>query len=95
MVAAKTGTFYGQAMTAGHIYTVAGGGTGGDRGPATQGFADTPSDVTMDATGNLVIADTLHARIRVVAVTSGTFYGQKMKAGNIYAIAGTGGRVLR
>ena len=26
LVAAKTGTFYGQAMTAGHIYTVAGDG---------------------------------------------------------------------
>ena len=90
VVAAKTGTFYGQAMTAGHIYTVAGGGTGGNRGPATQALLDTPSDVTMDATGNLVIADTFHARIRVVAVQTGTFYGQKMKAGDIYAIAGTG-----
>ena len=34
----STGTFYGQAMTAGDIYTVAGNGTGGfsgDGGPAT------------------------------------------------------------
>ena len=37
VVAASTGTFYGQAMTAGDIYTVAGGGTNypGDGGPAT------------------------------------------------------------
>ena len=90
LVAAKSGTFYGQAMTAGHIYTVAGGGTGGNRGPATQASLDHPSDVVADATGNLVIADTLHHRIRVVAVKSGTFYGQKMTAGDIYAIAGTG-----
>jgi hypothetical protein len=90
VVAAKTGTIYGQAMTAGHIYTVAGGGTGGDRGPATQASLDTPSDVVVDAAGNLVIADTFHERIRVVAATAGTFYGQAMKAGDIYAIAGTG-----
>src|SRR6266516_2080890 len=37
VVAARTATFYGQAMTAQHIYTVAGGGTAdpGDGGPAT------------------------------------------------------------
>jgi hypothetical protein len=90
LVAAKTGTFYGQAMTAGHIYTVAGGGTGGDGGPATQASLDGPSDVLVDAAGNLVIADTLHHRIRVVASKSGRFYGQNMTAGDIYAIAGTG-----
>ena len=38
VVAARTGTFYGQSMTAGDIYTIAGnGGFGfsGDGGPAT------------------------------------------------------------
>ena len=38
VVADSTGTFYGQAMTAGDIYTVAGNGTlgvSGDGGPAT------------------------------------------------------------
>src|SRR5437660_1755954 len=38
VVAARTGTFYGQAMTVRHIYTVAGNGTtgfSGDGGPAT------------------------------------------------------------
>ena len=37
VVAAATGTFYGQAMTAGDIYTVAGGGKGRveGSGPAT------------------------------------------------------------
>jgi hypothetical protein len=37
VLAATTGTFYGQAMTAGDLYTVAGGGAGGlgDGGPAT------------------------------------------------------------
>jgi hypothetical protein len=38
VVPASSGTFYGQPMTAGHIYTVAGGantGFSGDGGPAT------------------------------------------------------------
>lgn len=38
VVAVRTGTFYGQAMTAGDIYTVAGTGSSGplgDGGPAT------------------------------------------------------------
>src|SRR5262249_39234350 len=70
--------------------TVAGGGTGGNRGPATQAALDGPADVVVDAAGNLVIADTFHERIRVVAVKSGTFYGQAMKGGDIYVIAGNG-----
>ena len=91
VVAAKTGTFYGQAMTAGDIYTVAGGGFNGlgDGGPAT--FAEVgPAGVALDAAGNLVIADARNSRIRVVAVKTGTFYGQAMTAGDIYTVAGGG-----
>ncbi len=35
----------------------------------------------MDGAGNLVIADTNNNRIRVVAASTGTFYGQAMTAG--------------
>ena len=92
VVAGGTGTFYGRAMTAGDIYTVAGGGTGGlgNGGPAKRAsFAD-PFDVAADAAGNLVITDTQHNRIRVVADSTGTFYGKPMTAGDIYTVAGTG-----
>jgi trimeric autotransporter adhesin len=91
VVAASTGTFYGQSMTAGDIYTVAGGGTGGlgDGGPATSAELE-PEGVAVDAAGNLVIGDGGNARVRVVAATSGTFYGQAMTAGDIYTVAGTG-----
>ncbi len=94
VVAATTGTFYGQAMTAGDIYTVAGGGTSslGDGGPATAAALDYPESVAVDANGNLLITDMLHERVRVVAATTGTFYGQAMTAGDIYTIAGNGER---
>ncbi len=90
VVAATTGTFYGQAMTTGHIYTVAGGGGGGDGGPATSAELQAPNGVTVDAAGNLLIADTLDNQVRVVAATTGTFYGQAMTAGDIYTVAGDG-----
>jgi hypothetical protein len=93
VVAAHTGTFYGQAMTAGHIYTVAGDGNlgfAGDGGPATSARLDHSEGVAVDGAGNLLIADTLNQRVRVVAAHTGTFYGQAMTAGNIYTIAGNG-----
>jgi trimeric autotransporter adhesin len=67
VVAAKTGNFYGQAMTTGDIYTVAGnGGYGfsGDGGPATHAALAAPEGVAVDGQGNLLISDS--ARIRLV-----------------------------
>ena len=94
VVAEHTGTFYGQAMTAGDIYTVAGdgpgGGFGGDGGPATAAALNFPAGITVDAAGNLVIADEFNNRVRVVAEHTGTFYGQAMTAGDIYTVAGDG-----
>ncbi len=93
VVAASTGTFYGKAMTADHIYNVAGDGAfgySGDGGPATSAALDGPEGVTVDGSGNLVIADTGNDRVRVVAASTGTFYGRAMTAGDIYTVAGDG-----
>ena len=93
LVAAGTGTFFGQAMTAGDIYTVAGnGGFGfsGDGGPAIKARLDDPSGVTVDGAGNIVLADTDNERVRVVAASTGRFYGRAMTAGDIYTVAGNG-----
>ncbi len=93
VVAARTGKFYGQVMTGGDIYTVAGDGTAGfsgDGGPATAAELNGPFRVAVDRAGNLVITDTDNQRIRVVAVRTGRFYGQAMKAGDIYTVAGNG-----
>jgi hypothetical protein len=90
VVALRTGRFYGQAMKAGDVYTVAGDGTAGylgNGGPATSAELDDPGSVAMDPAGNLVIADTGNSWVRLVAVHTGTFYGQKMTPGNIYTVA--------
>jgi trimeric autotransporter adhesin len=79
-------------MTAGDIYTIAGGGDSGlgDGGPATSAELNTPTGVTVDAAGNVVIADSGDSRIRVVAQSDGTFYGVSMSTGDIYTVAGNG-----
>jgi ribulose-5-phosphate 4-epimerase/fuculose-1-phosphate aldolase len=96
VVAVRTGTFYGQDMTAGDIYTVAGNGHSGYNGdgiPATSATL-VPDSVTVDGAGNLVITDDGNYRVRVVAASTGTFYGQAMTAGDIYTIAGTGDNIF-
>jgi sugar lactone lactonase YvrE len=95
VVAATTGTFYGVAMTARHIYSVAGGGHfpySGDGGPATKAGLNFVDGLAIDAHGNLVIADEGNYRIRVVAAATGTFYGIPMTAHDIYTVAGDGTR---
>jgi hypothetical protein len=69
VVAARTGTFYGQAMNAGDIYTIVGTGTpefAGDGGPATGAALLVPEGLAVDAAGNLLIADSGNNRIRMV-----------------------------
>jgi trimeric autotransporter adhesin len=93
VVAESTATFYGQSMTKGYIYTVAGDGTAGysgDGGPATSAMLDLPQSVVTDASGNLIISDNDNYRVRVVAKSTGRFYGIAMTAGYIYTVAGDG-----
>ena len=70
LVAAATGEFYGQAMTAGDIYTVAGNGTpgfSGDGDPGTHAELDQPFGVGVDAAGGLLIADLFDGRVREIS----------------------------
>jgi sugar lactone lactonase YvrE len=64
----------------GYITTVAGGGTGGDGGPAVTALLAQPSSVAVDAAGNFYIADTDAQRIRKVTAATGL----------ISTVAGTG-----
>src|SRR5437763_8070280 len=94
VVPSHTGTFYGQAMTAHHIYTVAGDGIpgeSGDGGPARSAEFGSVGGIAVDPHGNLVLPDIFNNRVRVVTTRTGTFYGQAMTAGHIYTVAGNGG----
>jgi hypothetical protein len=93
VLAVKTGRFYGQAMTVGNIYTIAGTGkrgTTGDGGRATRAEVGEPAGITLDNQGNLLIATRNGGRVRVVAAKTGRFYGRAMTARDIYNIAGGG-----
>ena len=71
-----------RVTAAGNISTVAGNGTsgfGGDGGSATGANLNTPSDVAVDAAGNLYIADLSNNRVRKVT-----------PAGTITTVAGNG-----
>ena len=93
VVAKSNGTYFGIGMTAGHIYRIAGNlnfGYSGNGSSATAATLGLPTGVAIDASGNLIMADTYNSALRVVANTNGTYYGVAMTAGDIYTIAGTG-----
>ena len=95
VVAAATGKFYGQAMTAGHIYTIIGNGVDGDIGdgssrPLTTAELSDPNGIAIDSLGDIVITDSGNDAVRLVAAVGGFRYGQDMTAGEIYTIAGGG-----
>jgi hypothetical protein len=92
-VAAVSGTQFGQAMTAGDIYTVAGTGIAGDTGdggPAVSAQLNAPLFVAVDGSGNLLISDTSDNVIREVPATTGTYFGIPMTADDIYKVVGNG-----
>jgi hypothetical protein len=69
VVAQSDGTFYGQAMTSGDIYTVAGNGVagcGGNGRAATKAQLGFPQDVTINSAGDLLIGQVGCHEIRMV-----------------------------
>jgi hypothetical protein len=67
-------------VSGGIISTIAGGGLGGDNGPATGAVLVDPTTLALDSSGNQLIVDTNNRRIRRVDAISH----------NITTIAGTG-----
>lgn len=95
-VAAATGTQFGQSMTIGHAYTIAGSASGtqgssGDGGKATSALLSMPSQVRTDTQGNVYITDSSNNRVQEVAAVTGTQRGVAMTAGDMYTIAGSAG----
>jgi hypothetical protein len=97
-IPALSGTYFGQSMTGGDIYTVAGDGiplsigSSGIGGPATAAKFDTfqyGGGIALDANGDLAIADPGNSRICFVPARSGEYYGQAMTAGDVYTVGGS------
>jgi hypothetical protein len=87
------------AMTKGDIYTIAGDGSSafsGDGGPATGAGLFYPTWVAVDSAGNVLVTDSLHLRVRLIAATncaSNCVDGlSSTTAGDIYTIAGDGSK---
>ena len=90
-VYAAAGQTVRQVSRQGVLTTPAGTGSFGplgDGGPATGAYLDDVCGTAVDGSGNLLMADGGDFRVRAVAATTGTFYGQQMQAGDIYTIAG-------
>jgi hypothetical protein len=92
MVPKVSGTYFGIAMTAGNIYSVAGSGSAyGSNAWSTAGCAATdtqvqPYGIVIDSYGNLFMES--GNDVLLLANTTGTFYGISTTAGYIYAFAG-------
>lgn len=79
-------------LTTGIISTVAGNGTpgfSGDGGPATSASVKLPRGVSVDASGDIYIADTNHSRIRKVTVSTGII--NTVAGSGLQGYAGDGG----
>ncbi len=86
----------GNGMTEGDIYTIAGStdgseGSTGDGGPVASSLLSDPAGVTVDAAGNVYIADASNYRIQEIAGSAHTQFGHAMTKGDIYTIAGQTG----
>ena len=82
---------FGQAMTAGHLYTVAGTGvcgSAGQGGPVGSAQLWNPVAVAVDSGGNLLVADGGDQSVLLAAARTGTYFGSTVGAGSITVVVG-------
>jgi hypothetical protein len=94
MVPATSGLHYGQSMTAGDLYTVAGTGTCGSNGrpgPAAQAQLWNPVAVAVNTAGDVFIAGNGDQTVDELAVRGGTYYGTPIGGGDLATIVGVVG----
>jgi hypothetical protein len=95
MMPNSDGTFFGQSMTVGRIYIIAGTPSGfdynGDDIAPTSANINHSEGLICDQYDNLIISDSFNLRIRMIPRTAGTYFNVNMPtSGNIYTIAGNG-----
>ena len=93
LVAASSGMRYGVAVQRGRIYTVAGTGicgSVGDAGPALSAQLWDPGALSVDAGGDVLVADQGNRTIRELAVRSGTYFGVSLAMDDLGTVAGEG-----
>ncbi len=84
-------TLFGQAMTAGHLFTAAGTGvcgSAGQGGPLRSAQLWNPVAVAVDGTGDLLVADGGDQSVLVAPATAGSYYGTAVGAGDIGVVVG-------
>jgi NHL repeat len=88
---ARSGTIFGQPVTAGRVSTVAGTGvcgTAGQGGPAGGAQLWSPVAVALDDHGNLLVADSGDQSVLLLAAQGGTFYGTTVGTDDIRVVVG-------
>jgi sugar lactone lactonase YvrE len=92
MLPKQDGTYFGRAMVAQGLYTIAGNGSAGfsDGSDATAAGLSGPAGLAVDFQGNVLIADTGNNRLRLVPVNAGNYFMQTMTASGLYTVAGGG-----
>jgi hypothetical protein len=94
-IARNTSTYYGQSMTQGSIYTIAGdGGTtfSGDNVAANSSIPNL-TRIAIDGAGNIFFPDGARIRVRTSSSISGNIFGYSaytMQGDKLYTIAGDG-----
>jgi len=92
-IPSASGTYYGQSMIAGDIYTIAGNGQIGTSAPANGSPASSTAlaqvgSVAVDPTNGTVFFQTASTTVDALPAVSGTYFGESMNAGDLYAVFG-------
>jgi len=92
-IPSASGTYYGQSMIAGDIYTIAGNGEIGTSAPANGSPASSTAlaqvgSVAVDPTNGTVFFQTASTTVDALPAVSGTYFGESMNAGDLYAVFG-------
>jgi sugar lactone lactonase YvrE len=91
MIVNQSGTYFGKAMTANEVYTLAGTGTPSSTdGPLDSATFSTPGGIALDDEGNLYIIESSGRRVRMIVKQSGTYFGKPMTGNQVNTLAGSG-----